>query len=196
MNDLLQKAIDALSTPGGVVLVPTETVYGLVCDWEDDLARKRIYELKGRSENKPLAMFAASCDMAESFGVKLNSDARILLEKIAPGPITVIAPGCEKYPTVGVRIPDHEFIRQLLKNYNRPLASTSANASGMPNVLTVEEAVTQLHGALDLVVDGGILPCDAAASTVVTVCENPCRILRHGPISQSDIEAALEAGKK
>ena len=60
MNDILQKALQALSTPGGVVLVPTETVYGLVCDWQDEAARDRIYKLKGRSENKPLAMFADS----------------------------------------------------------------------------------------------------------------------------------------
>ena len=193
MNDLLQKAIDLLSAPGGVILVPTETVYGLVCDWEDEAARKRIYELKGRSENKPLAMFAASADMAEKFGVKLNGEARVLLKKFAPGPITVIAPGCEKYPTIGIRIPDHEFIRLLLEKYDRPRASTSANASGMPNVLTTDEAIQQLHGPVDLVVDGGTLPSDAAASTVVTVCEKPCRILRQGPISQSDIEEAIAA---
>ena len=191
MLELLQKAVETLSTPGGVVLVPTETVYGLVCDWEDELARQRIYELKGRSENKPLAMFAASAEMAEKFGVKLNNEAQILLEKFAPGPITVIAPGSKKYPTIGVRIPDHEFIRQLLDKYNRPLASTSANASGMPNVLTPAAAVAELHGVVDMVVDGGTLPCDAAASTVVTVCEKPCRILRQGPISEDDIKAAL-----
>lgn len=191
MQEDLQQAIKVLSTPGSVVLVPTETVYGLVCDWEDDLARKRIYKLKGRSENKPLAMFAASADMAASSGVQLNAEARILLEKFAPGPITVIAPGDEKYPTVGVRIPDHEFIRQLLELYQRPLASTSANASGMPNVLTPAEAIKELHGTVDLVIDGGTLPCDAAASTVVTVCETPCRILRQGPVSEDDIKAAL-----
>ena len=191
MNDIVEKAIQCLAIPGSVILVPTETVYGLVCDWEDDAARKRIYELKGRSENKPLAMFAASGDMAEKFGVNLNNEARQLLAKFTPGPITVIAPGCEKYPTIGVRIPDHDFIRELLIKYNRPLASTSANASGMPNVLTPQEAVEQLHGTVDLVVDGGALPCDAAASTVVTVCESPCRILRQGPVSDEEIKALL-----
>ena len=196
MLNLLQQAIETLSTPGGVVLVPTETVYGLVCDWEDDIARKRIYELKGRNENKPLAMFAASADMAEKFGVKLNEDARLLLEKFAPGPITVIAPGGGKYPTIGVRIPDHEFIRQLLEKYNRPLASTSANASGRPNVLTPAAAVAELYGNVDLIVDGGTLPCNAAASTVITACEKPCRILRQGPITQSDIEAVFSAQNK
>lgn len=190
LNDL-QKALDILSTSGAVILVPTETVYGLVCDWEDELARKRIYELKGRSENKPLAMFASSAEMAEEFGAKLNRDARILLEKFSPGPITVIAPGNEKYPTIGIRIPDYEFILELLKKRNRPLASTSANVSGRPNVLTPAEAVRELHGQVDLVIDGGTLPSDAAASTVVTVCEKSCRILRQGPVSEEAIKAAL-----
>lgn len=191
MSDLVKKAVEVLSTPGGVVLVPTETVYGLICDWEDDLARQRIYELKGRSENKPLAMFAASTEMAEKFGARLNHEANILLNTFAPGPITVIAPGGGKYPTIGIRIPDHEFIRQLLEQYSRALASTSANASGKPNVLTTGEAVAELNGTVDLVIDGGTLPSDAAASTVVNACEKPCRILRHGPITEEAIKKAL-----
>ena len=115
MKELLEQAVQILSQAGGVILVPTETVYGLVCDWEDQLARERIYALKVRDSRKPLAMFADSCNMAENFGVKLNNNARILLEKFAPGPITVIAPGNEFYPTIGVRIPDYDFILQLLK---------------------------------------------------------------------------------
>lgn len=192
MKDLLAQAAEILNTPGSVILVPTETVYGLVCDWEDTVARQRIYELKGRSENKPLAMFAESAAMAEKFGVKLNSQANTLLEKFAPGPITVIAPAEGLYPTVGVRIPDHEFVLSLLKKRQRPLASTSANASGMPNVLTVSEAVDQLHGTVDLCVDAGALSDDAAASTVVSVCQKDYQILRSGPVSAEAIAEALQ----
>lgn len=193
MSDILKKALQILSTPGGVVLVPTETVYGLVCDWQDEAARDRIYKLKGRSENKPLAMFADSAAMAEKFGVKLNESANILLNKFAPGPITVIAPADGKYPTVGVRIPDHTFVLELLKAHGRPLASTSANASGMPNVLTVQDALEQLNGTIDLAVDGGTLPEDAAASTVVSVCTDTMQILREGPISAGAIAEALRS---
>lgn len=188
---MLELALRKLQEPGSVLLVPTETVYGLVCNWQDDLARERIYQLKARDAKKPLAMFAASADMAEKFGVKLNDDARKLLAHFAPGPITVIAPGNEKYPTVGVRIPDHPFVLELLQKSGMALASTSANASGMPNVLNVADALEQLDGVVDLVIDGGSLPDDAAASTVVTVCEKPCRILRQGPISESAIKNLL-----
>jgi len=191
MNQLLEQALRLLQKPGSVLLIPTETVYGLVCNWQDDQARERIYTLKARDGKKPLAMFASSPVMAEKYGVKLNDDARKLLENFAPGPITVIAPGDEKYPTIGVRIPDHPFVLELLKRSNMALASTSANASGMPNVLNVADALAQLDGEVDLVVDGGTLPEDAAASTVVTVCETPCRILRQGPISESAIKNLL-----
>lgn len=191
MDQIIEQALHLLQKPGSVLLVPTETVYGLVCNWQDEAARERIYKLKARDGKKPLAMFASSAEMAEKYGVKLNDDARKLLKNFAPGPITVIAPGDEKYPTIGVRIPDHPFVLELLKKSNMALASTSANASGMPNVLNVTDALAQLDGEVDLVVDTGSLPDDAAASTVVTVCEKPCRILRQGPISESAIKELL-----
>ena len=191
MEKLLTSALETLKRPGAVLLLPTETVYGLVCDWEDHAAREKIYQLKGRAENKPLAMFSYSAQVAAAFGVQFNEDAQLLISNFTPGPITVIAPALGVHPTVGVRIPDHPFVLELLKHYQRPLASTSANASGMPNVLTVQEAVAQLHGSVDLVIDGGTLPADAAASTVVSVCEKPCRVLRQGPISEDAIKKLL-----
>ncbi len=188
---MLDAALAALRRPGAVLLVPTETVYGLVCDWQDTAARARIYALKARDSGKPLAMFARNAAMAEQFGVQLNAEARTLLARFAPGPITVIAPAEGVYPTVGVRIPAYEFILDLLDAWQRPLASTSANASGMPNVLSVSEALAELHGEVDLAVDGGTLPPDAAASTVVNACVSPVRILRSGPIEEAAIRAAL-----
>ncbi len=190
-EEIIVKEHEILKKPGAVLLVPTETVYGLVCNWQDDLARERIYKLKARDGKKPLAMFAASPEMAEKSGALLNDDAKLLLEKFAPGPITVIAPGSGKYPTIGVRIPDHPLVLELLKRSNMALASTSANASGMPNVLSISDALAQLDGEVDLAIDGGTLPEDAAASTVVTVCEKPCRILRQGPISECAIKNLL-----
>ncbi|MBE6379344.1 MAG: threonylcarbamoyl-AMP synthase [Lentisphaerae bacterium] len=194
-DNLLEQALELLKKPGTVLLIPTETVYGLVCDWSDDPARERIYQLKQRDERKPLAMFAASTAMAAAAGVNFNNEAEKLLAEFAPGPITVIAPGCERYPTIGVRIPDHPFVLELLRRYGRPLASTSANASGRPNVLDPRDALAELSGPVDLVVDGGILPIDAAASTVVSVCETPCRILRQGPITQVAINQLLYSNK-
>ena len=191
MLDQVKEACEVLSRPGAVIIVPTETVYGLVCDWADETARKRIYELKKRCENKPLAMFALNANMAEKSGAKINPQARKLLDAFAPGPITVITEGNAQYPTIGIRIPAHEFILQLLALRNRPLASTSANASGMPNVLTPDEALRQLAGRPDMIVDGGALPENAAASTVVSACNGQLKILRQGPISEKAIHELL-----
>lgn len=191
MNGQIEAALAALAKPGAVVLTPTETVYGLVCDWEDAAARERIYQLKGRDHGKPLAMFALDAAMAERFGVRLNAAARRLLEMFAPGPITVIAPGAEAYPTVGVRIPDHPLVLELLRRYGRALASTSANASGRPNVLCMADALAELQGPVDLAVDGGRLPENAAASTVIDATVEPVRILRPGPVSEAEIRDCL-----
>lgn len=190
-KNMLRKALQALARPGAVILIPTETVYGLVCDWEDAAGRERIYQLKGRDHGKPLAMFAADAAMAERFGVRLNAAARRLLERFAPGPITVIAPGSGALATVGLRIPDHPFVLELLRSYGRPLASTSANASGRPNVLCVADALTELTGPVDLAIDGGRRPEDAAASTVIDATVEPVRILRPGPVSEAEIRACL-----
>ena len=186
-----ERALAALAAPGGVILVPTETVYGLVCDWEDSVARERIYRLKGRDRGKPLAMFALDAAMAEAFGVRLNAAARKLLAAFAPGPVTVIAPGEGLYPTVGVRIPDHPLVLELLRRRGRPLASTSANASGRPNALTAADALAELRGTVDLTLDGGALPADALASTVVDVTGERARILRLGPVSEEAVKKVL-----
>ena len=173
------EAAAVLRHPGTVVLVPTETVYGLVCRASDEAARKRIYELKHRAASKPLALFTADWRRLE--GVKLEGLPATLAEKYCPGPITIIAPGAEG-GTVGFRIPDHPFILKLLRELDFPLASTSANLSGQPNVLTVTEALAQLCGEPDLAIDGGAIAPGALASTVVDATGTTPRILRQGAL--------------
>ena len=173
------EAAAVLRRPGTVVLVPTETVYGLVCRASDEAARKRIYELKHREASKPLALFTA--DWRKLDGVRLEGLPAALAEKYCPGPITIIAPGVDG-GTVGFRIPDHPFILKLLRELDFPLASTSANLSGQPNVLTVAEALAQLRGEPDLAIDGGAIAPGALASTVVDATGTTPRILRQGAL--------------
>ena len=93
---VLEEALKTLSRQGSVLLVPTETVYGLVCDWSDSSARNRIYAMKHRSENKPRAAFLPSVDSAEEIsGCPLPSAARRLAEVLMPGPLTLIVPDAE-----------------------------------------------------------------------------------------------------
>lgn len=189
---VLEEALKTLSRQGSVLLVPTETVYGLVCDWSDSSARNRIYAMKHRSENKPLAAFLPSVDSAEEIsGCPLPSAARRLAEVLMPGPLTLIVPD-RNGSTFGFRIPDHPFILSLLRAYGKPLASTSANRSGEPAALKVSDACAMLAEQPNYIVDEGPLPETSRASTVLLVgADNSWKILREGPISKQDIQKIL-----
>ncbi len=189
LSDGLDRAAEAaaaaLRRPGAVVLVPTETVYGLVCRADDTAARQRIYDLKDRDASKPLALFAADWRKLDGVAVLEGLPAR-LAERYCPGPITVIAPG-RSGGTVGFRVPDHLFIAKLLGLLDFPLASTSANLSGRPNALSVAAALSELDGAPDLAVDGGEIPAGALASTVVDATSDRPRIIRQGALRIEDL---------
>lgn len=180
---------DALMTPGAVVLVPTETVYGLICRWDDQAAIDRIYELKDRDRSKLLAMFARDYRMAQQYGLLPNPRLERLVRHFCPGPLTVIGRTAAG-GTLGLRFPDHPLILALLREIDFPLASTSANRSGRPNALTVEQALEELTGDVTLAVDGGPIAADALASTVVSLVDG-CKILRPGPIAEAELAKVL-----
>jgi len=178
----------------GVILLPTETVYGLVCRWDSATAREKIYQLKLRDHNKLLAMFADSAAAAQNFGAVLNPAAKLLFQHFTPGGITIITPA-QNGGTVGVRVPDHPLVLALLKHLPYPLASTSANLSGTPAALSVQMALATLNGTPDLVIDGGALPPDSLASTVVNTVAEPVKILREGTLPSTRIFAVLNPQK-
>ena len=186
----VSESVRLLDRPGSVLLVPTETVYGLVCSWNDQAARARIYELKHRAENKPFAAFIPDEESLPQEAILPDAAARLARE-FCPGPITLVVPQ-RRGGTFGFRIPDHPFIRELLKTYGGALASTSANFSGQEPARNVEYALNSIDGEVDLAVDGGALPPDSPASTVVQVFEDSTwKILRQGPISEARIAATV-----
>ncbi len=184
----LSETVAALRSPGAVALVPTETVYGLVCDWNDKTARNRIYELKHRAENKPFAAFVPNIESLPPEVDAIPEAARKICEAFCPGPVTLVIP--DKFgSTFGFRIPDHPFILKLLREYGGALASTSANLSGTPAALSVDEALKSIDGEPEIAVDGGGLPADSKASTVILVQEDSTwRILRPGPVSEESLK--------
>lgn len=190
MEEIVQACARQLMMPGAVLAVPTETVYGLVCRWDDPAGIERIYRLKERDRGKPLAMFADSIAMLEAHGVILSWNALLLTDKFCPGPITIIVQDAHSAKT-GYRIPDHPFILALLKCLGVPLASTSANLSGLPNALNIDDAVRDLNGEPDMIVDAGPIPGDCQASTVVDMSGAGYRILRAGPVSETEIRQEL-----
>ena len=187
----LDEAVKTLHKPGSVLLVPTETVYGLVCGWNDAAARARIYELKHRAENKPFAAFLPGLSALPA-DIVLPDAARKIAERFCPGPVTLVVPD-GRGSTFGFRIPDHPFILRLLAAYGGALASTSANLSGQPPARNLAYALDSIDGEPALAVDGGPLPPDSPASTVIRVeADSSWRILREGPVAAAQIEVAVK----
>lgn len=181
---------DILRHEDGVLLVPTETVYGLVCDASREAARSKIYEMKRRPASKLLTLFFASFEAAAAAFSAMPETAKRFAAAFCPGPVTLIVPDGDAF--TGFRIPDHPALLRLLAVYGRPLASTSANLSGQPPAHTVDEALASLAIPPDGVLDGGAIPLDSAASTVIKVeRDGAWSILRPGPVSEEMLQAAL-----
>jgi len=175
---------------GGVIAFPTDTVYGLACDLFNEEAVDRIYRIKARPAYLPLIAMLAEAEAWPQVASSLPESARRFMASYWPGPLTIIVPARSDIPaivlggggTIGMRIPDHDIARQLLRLAGRPLATTSANLSGHPAACTAQEVLVQLGDAVDLILDAG--PCPGGqASTVVDCTFDPPKILREGPIT-------------
>jgi L-threonylcarbamoyladenylate synthase len=183
---------------GGIVALPTDTVYGLCAVAADAAAVERIYEIKHRDPRQPLPIFVASLDQAELIG-ELSDDARALAHAFWPGPLTIVVPVRQRYrsralaggSTVGLRIPDDPALRELAAQLG-PLTGTSANIAGAPDCRSAEEVRTQLGDAVDVIVDAPV-PAAGVPSTIVDCTVADCRILREGAVSSEAI-ARLLAG--
>ena len=171
---------------GGLVVYPTDTVYGLGCDPFDAKAVHRLFEAKGRI-SKPVPVLCSSTTKAEAL-VRFGPRARALAKDHWPGALTIVAPLRRSLPkevtqgtgTLGVRVPAHEGCRQFISLCGGWLTGTSANLSGRPSARTAIEAWQQIGRSVDLVLDGGALK--GRASTVVEVLQDKVTILRTGPI--------------
>ncbi|MBN1444842.1 MAG: threonylcarbamoyl-AMP synthase, partial [Candidatus Omnitrophica bacterium] len=148
---------------GGVAIVPTDTVYGLVCDGLNEKAKDRIFEIKGRSENKPLIGFVDSIGKVKQFAEILPENIS-LLEKSWPGAVTVVLKAKTNLYRItsgegktAFRIPGHKFLLMLIKRFDM-LASTSANISGGKTPSRIEDIPDIVKEKADIVIDGGVLP--------------------------------------
>jgi L-threonylcarbamoyladenylate synthase len=174
---------------GGVVAIPTDTVYGLGCDPSSDEAVARLFEVKNR-EAKPVPLLCADAGAAERL-VDLDGVARRLAGMHWPGALTIVAPIKRESNLsrlldqgsgfLGVRVPDSEFCVALAGKVGGSITGTSANLSGRPSCRTSAEVVVSLGGRIQLVVDGGEL--HGRESTVVKVSEGTVEVLRKGSVS-------------
>jgi L-threonylcarbamoyladenylate synthase len=183
---------------GGVVVVPTDTVYGLAARPEDADAVREIYRLKDRPQGMPLPVLAASLEQVHSLGVDVTDAASALAERWWPGPLTLafgFGPGARPEwlagrDEVAVRIPDHDFVRDLLQTTG-VLLVTSANPHGTPTPRAAADVAASLGHAVDLIVDDGELT--EVPSTLVNVRAAEAAVEREGAIARAEIERVLAA---
>lgn len=196
----ITRAASALQA-GGVVALPTETVYGLAADARNDLAVARVFAAKGRPRFNPLIVHLADASDADRYAA-LNATARQLVQAFWPGPLTLIVPlraGHGLSPlvtagldTVALRVPGHDVARAVLRAFGGPLAAPSANPSGRISPTTAAHVLAGLDGRIAAVLDGGA--CGVGVeSTIVSVIDGVPRLLRAGGIAAEQIEAALGA---
>jgi L-threonylcarbamoyladenylate synthase len=184
------KVASTILAGGGLVVFPTDTVYGLGCDPFNPTALRKLFATKGRGA-KAVPVLCASLEQVMSL-VSLNEAAVELAREHWPGALTIVAPLVRKVPeqlhqgtgALGVRIPGSDPCRRLIRACGGFLVGTSANLSGRPSSRSVEEAVGQLGPSVDLYIDGGAL--SGSESTVVNATGDEIIILRKGSVGVSD----------
>lgn len=198
----IDQAVDKIAATlrsGEVVVLPTDTVYGLAALPTDAGATARLFELKGRQAQTPIAVLCADAEQAIALtDLRAAAALRALAERWWPGPLTVVAPRRagvgfhlgEPTSTIGLRVPHHELVRAVATRVG-PIAATSANRHGEPTPETAADVACALGPGVPLIVDAGVLA--SSASTVVDVTSRPWRVLREGPITANEILELADA---
>jgi L-threonylcarbamoyladenylate synthase len=176
---------------GGVIVYPTETLYGIGSNAWDGSAIAKIRALKYRTEQKPILVIARSQDQVRLLAEEISPLAQRFIDAFWPGPLTLVFKASKQVPdllsrgtgTIGVRIPSSAVCLRLLELAGCPLTSSSANLSGQPPLMTVGEIQRAIPKGIDLFLDGGQLP-PSRPSTVLDVTGDVARILRKGAISE------------
>ena len=206
MNTLFLSAEDAetailaanIIKSGGLVAIPTETVYGLGANGLDESAVLKIFEATGRPQDNPLILHIAGPEQIEEFAHHSPQAAYDLAEKFWPGPLTMILPAKDFIPkrttgglsTVGLRCPDCDITRQIIRLAGVPVAAPSANISGKPSTTTAEHVRHDHDGRIEAIVDGGACRV-GVESTIVDLTEQRPRLLRPGGIGPEQLLEVL-----
>lgn len=194
-DDRIDEAVAVLRR-GGLVAVPTETVYGLAADASNPAAVARIFAAKGRPSDHPLIVHLPGAEALDDWASEVATSARALADACWPGPLTLVLRRRPRVPdavtggrdTVGLRVPDHALTGRLLRRFGGGLAAPSANRFGRVSPTRAEHVVADLGDRVDLVLDGG--PCQVGVeSTIVEVLDGRVAVLRTGAITVEQVEA-------
>lgn len=196
-----EEAIDAASSAvrrGRLVVIPTDTVYGVGADAFDPDAVARLLAAKGRGREMPPPVLVGTAGTLDALATRVPDYVAPLVQRFWPGALTIV---CHQQPslqwdlgdtrgTVAVRMPDHELARELLDRTG-PLAVSSANLTGRPAALDADEAMEMLGESVAVVIDGGASPGGVASTILDATGERP-RLLRAGAIAVAELDAVLE----
>lgn len=181
---------------GKILVVPTDTVYGICSDATNEKAVEKIFRIKNRDKNNPLNILVSSVDMAKKYTKNFNKIAETLANKFWPGALTMVFEKNDLIPkivtankeTIGVRIPDNEVTLNIINELSLPIACPSANISGRPSGTVVEDIKSDFKDNVDIYIDCGPSKI-GIESTIVKINENSVEILRQGKITKEEINA-------
>jgi len=182
-EQLIKEAAVVLKN-GGLVVFPTETVYGIAANVLNKDAINRLCEIKKRPHDKPFSVHIADFDSLQQLEISLSKDAERIARRFWPGPLTLVAFN-DKKEKIGLRMPDNMIAFLLIKTAGVPVVAPSANLSGNKPPVSVEEVLSEMDGHVDIILDGGRARI-GIESTVMDVTERPFKILRQGAIPQKD----------
>jgi len=180
---------------GGVLAFRTDTFYGLGVDPLNPRAVRSLFELKGREEGKPILVVISDLVQVDRFIARRSPQFNQIADRFWPGPLTIVGPAKEDLPReltagtgiVGVRLPDNERVRDLVRLCGGALTATSANVSGQPPARTAAEVSQQFPTGIDLIIDDGEVTA-TQPSTVIDLSAGELRLIREGTISRTDLE--------
>lgn len=200
LDPLQIEAAAAVVRGGGIVVYPTDTVYGLGCSGLRVDALTRLFELKQRPPDRGVLLLIPELDWVERYARSVPADFFPLAEALWPGPVTFLLPASPRLPAlisggmgkVGLRQPELPYLRSWIEAIGEPLVSSSANISGKPLPQSVEDLATLFGDRVDLFVEAAEIG-EAQASTVVDLCTEPAQIVREGQLTE-EVRSLLRMG--
>ncbi len=183
---------------GGVVAIPSDTLYLLVADPMNLQAVGHVFKAKGRESSRSLPLLVSDIMMAEELAAEVTARFYLLARHFWPGPLTIIVPAARKVPLkvtgmtgrLGLRQSRGRVAEMLIEQLGQPVIATSANLSGQPTARTGIEVFAAMDGSVDLVLDGGL--CGGEGATTVDITEPYWRVIKEGAITEKDLQACLK----
>ena len=183
---------------GGIIIYPTETLYGLGALAVDEESVNNIFSIKGRIHGNPIPILVRDKEMLSEY-VVVTDEANRLIEKFLPGPLTLVLKEKKNLPhfisagtgNIAIRISRHAFVRRLFDFLSKPITSTSANISGRENLLSFDEIYETFKSKVELIVDSGNIP-RSKGSTVIDLTVKPALLIREGDISGDELKRFIK----